>query len=370
MAEQTQAVENDDDSSDDLQRVISELGGNTEGVTVRLLRLEKAGARTGGFLADMDPSEFSLSEVKARFGGGHYRAKLTEANGRLMRNQAFSIEGKPRGPEEAQQVQAAQAQAPSGAADPSIAILNMQMSMMQAQTKQHQDFMREFLTIMRQTPAAPPQPAFGPQDMIALITAVMPLFANKAATASDPMAPFLKGLELGRDISGNGGSGDDDSALGILSKGLDTLGPLVSRIASAPPSPPSPPASAAAIPARRVQRPAPPEARPDPAISMSAEQKEIYSMMKMLAGAALTSAGAGEDPSAMVANYGSLVPATYRNALVDPKIVDALVKVEPALEPHRDWLDRLREAFRASYASPLDRAADEGIKVNYGPPVS
>lgn len=369
MAEHTQAVENDDDSSDDLQRVISELGGNTEGVTVRLLRLEKAGARTGGFLADMDPSEFSLSEVKARFGGGHYRAKLTEANGRLMRNQAFSIEGKPRGPEEAQPVQATQAQAPSGAADPSIAILNMQMSMMQAQTKQHQDFMREFLAIMRQTPAAPPPPAFGPQEMIGLISAMMPLFANKAAPASDPMAPFLKGLELGRDLGGaaGGSGGDDDSALGILSKGLDTLGPLVSRIASAPPASP---ASAAAIPARRVQRPAPPEARPDPAISMSAEQKEIYSMIKMLAGAALTSAGAGEDPSAMVANYGSLVPATYRNALVDPKIVDALVKVEPALEPHRDWLDRLREAFRASYASPLDRAADEGIKVNYGPPVS
>lgn len=366
MAEQTQAVENDDDPSDDIQRVVSELGGNTEGITIRLLRLDKAGARTGAFLADMDPSEFSFAEVKARFGGGHYRAKLTEANGRLMRNQAFSIEGKPRSPEEAQPVQATQAQTPSGAADPSIAILNMQMSMMQAQTKQHQDFMREFLTIMRQTPAAPPQPAFGPQEMIGLISAMMPLFANKAAPATDPMAPFLKGLELGRDLGGaaGGSGGDDDSALGILSKGLDALGPLVSRIASAPPAP------AATIPARRVQRPAPPEARTDPAISMSAEQKEIYSMMKMLAGAALSSAVAGEEPAAMVANYGSLVPAAYRAALTDPKIVDALVKVEPALEPHRGWLDRLREAFRESYTGPLDRAADSGVKVDYGPPAS
>lgn len=367
MADQTQATDHDDESNDDILRVISELGGNTDGITIRLLRLDKAGARTGAFLADMDPSEFSFAEVKARFGGGHYRAKLTEANGRLMRNQAFSIEGKPRSMEEALPQMAAQPAAQSGAADPSVAILNMQMQMMQAQLKQNQDFMREFMTSVRHAPAAPPPPAFGPQEMIGLITAMMPLFANKASAPSDPMAPFLKGLELGRDMAGSSGGtgGDDESALGILSKGLDTLGPLVSRIAAAPPASPH------MAPGRRVQRPSPTsEPRQDPAISMSPEQKEIYSMMKMLAGAALSSAAAGEEPSALVANYGSLVPAAYRGALTDPKIVDALVKVEPALEPHRAWLDKLRDAFRESYTGPLERATDFGVKVDYGPPAS
>lgn len=358
--------EGGEDSSDDLQRVIAELGGDADGCVIRLLRLEKAGARTGAVIADMDPSEFSFMEVKRRFGGGHFRAKLARSNGQLVRNQAFSLEGKPRFEDDTQQVQ--QVQAPASAprdADPMLAMMNMQMQMMREQTKENQTFMRDFLVAMRTAqqaaPVAPPPPAFGPQEMIGLIAAMMPLFSQKQT--SDPIAALTQGIQLGKEMAGVGGGGDDESALGVLSKGLDTLGPLVQKIASAPPAPP--------VQHPRHQRPAAPIAPPaPPEIQMTPKQKEVYSMMKMIASAALESAAAGEPPEKLVGQYGAMVPGVYRSALSDPQIVDALVKVEPALDKHRTWLDTMREAFRASYASPLERAEDSGIKVDYGPPAS
>ncbi len=370
MADQS-VQEPDDDNSDDLQRVIAELGGDSEGTTVRLLRLDKAGARTGAIVADMDPSEFSFMEVKTRYGGGFYRAKLTAQNGRLIRNQAFALEGKPKVVDDTPQA-SIQPVNTSRETDPMIAMMNMQMTMMREQAKETQTFMREFLSAQRQAPVqvAAPAPAFGPQEMVSLIATLVPLFTQK--TAADPMAPFIKGLELGKEMSGGSG-GEDESALGVLSKGLDTFGPLIQGIVAAPASPQA--SGPGRRGARTLQSPAPqaqvqtkpPESKPP---QMTAEQSEAYMLVKMLASASLSAAQSGDEPSSMVAQYGGMIPVKYREAVADPDIVNALVKVEPALEPHRSWLDRLRIAFRESYASPLERAEDLGIKVDYGPPAS
>lgn len=377
MTDQT-TQEIDDDNSDDLQRCIAELGGDSEGATVRLLRLEKAGARTGAVVTDMDPQEFSFMEVKRRFGGGHFRAKLTAANGRLIRNHAFSLEGKPRTEDEALQT-APTIQAPPKESDPMTAMMNMQIKMLSDQARETQSMLREFLLAQRSTPAPSPTPApaFGPQEMIGLIGAMMPLFSQKAST--DPMAPFIKGLELGKEMagSGGGGGGDEDSALGVLSKGLDTFGPLIQGIASAP-APSSGHGRRGAVAYRNTQAP-PAQAVPKPVESkpveskpqqLTPDQSEAYMLVKMLANASLNAAQSGAEPEKMVSQYGGMVPEKYRAAVSDPDIVNALVKVEPALEPHRSWLDRLSIAFRESYTSPLERARDMGINVNYGPPAS
>lgn len=365
-------IEGDDDEGiDDLQRVAAELGGDSAGAVVRLLRLEKHGARTGTIIADIDPSEFSVMEVKSKHGGGHYRAKLTAANGRLMRNQAFSLEGRPRIQDEAAAPAPIQAAPAPREADPMIAMMNMQIQMARDQAKETQAMLREFLSAQRSAPPPAPAPSFGPQEMVSLIATLVPLFTQK--TASDPMAPFIKGLEMGKEMSG-GASGDEESALGVLSKGLDTFGPLIQGIASAPAPQPSTPRGlmrrAATEASPQHQAPVQVQGKPAGPARMTTEQSEVYMLVKMLANASLAAAQAGNEPSNMVAQYGGMVPDKYRAAVSDPDIVNALVKVEPALEPHRGWLDRLRLAFRESYASPLERARDAGINVNYGPPAS
>lgn len=257
------------------------------------------------------------------------------------------------------------------------AMMNMQIKMLSDQARETQSMLREFLLAQRSTPspAPAPAPAFGPQEMIGLIGAMMPLFSQKASV--DPMAPFIKGLELGKEMagSGGGGGGDEDSALGVLSKGLDTFGPLIQGIASAPaPAPSSGHVRRGPVAFRNTQAQPPAQAVPKPVESkpqqLTADQSEVYMLVKMLANASLNAAQSGDEPEKMVSQYGGMVPEKYRAAVSDPDIINALVKVEPALEPHRGWLDRLRIAFRESYTSPLERARDIGINVNYGPPAS
>lgn len=365
----------DIDPLDRLRRVLADLGANADGVVGRLYRLDKEGSRTGKFLTDIAPEDFSLMDVKNRYGGGYYRVRFTAPNGELVANPSFAIDGAPL-PVDPPKIQPMfhVEQQPQQKAVPEYGPL-------EALVKAQGELLARIADRLAMQAAPPPPPApapFGIAEITGLISAVQPLFAATRQAAPDMTEALLKGINLGKELAGIAPSPrEDEDVMGVISKGIDAFAPLLAgighqatanagsgqvtshtdrqannrapRVQNSFP-PPSIAKSANSLPKNELQ-----SASPTPQTVNGGQMtlNQILSEIKSHIDAGKSPEQAAEAMHAVMAPYLSQVP---------PNVVPQLVAYDSSFAPYQPWLAAYLEALR-------DRPWDESDDIDSEPAV-
>lgn len=307
MSDQTTAGDDSEiDVFDAFARLRAELGIDSENLIIRLYRLDKRGARAGNFLSELSGDEFSMMTVKTLYGGGHFRARITKPSGEFVANQAFSIEGKPKMPDEENNVPRETQRDTVGERISAVE---------QAMQAQLQVLARLGERLSQPAPAPAPSSGAGLAEITALISAIAPLLSRHSAPApsQDAAEILLRGVALGKELAGvTPPEKEEPDVMGLIGKGLDTFAPLLSSIAQTQ--------NAQAAP--RVVR-VPPKPAVNKVVPQNATQgNAAMETVQKIVGEIKTSIQAGETAEmcaertfTLVAPYISMIPLNFAEQL-------------------------------------------------------
>lgn len=161
------------------------------------------------FITKLDASEFDPELIKGRFGGGDFIIKAYDENSKIRLNQRISIEGEPI-------IESAKPVAHAAPVDISALLSAIQESN------------RQLLAGLAQIMQPQPQPTRA--EMLAEMAAMRDLFVPaQNVQQTDPMAMFLKGVEMARTIAPREGGA---SGMDVLLETVRSFAPALNTVVS------------------------------------------------------------------------------------------------------------------------------------------
>jgi hypothetical protein len=315
---------------------LMELGSETE---VRW-KVTKLSEPNSGYCGDYSSNELSLSRIQEDWGGGRYRIRGVNDRGQFVGQRDQKIADKPR----SQQLQVMQQQ-------PQQDLQAQMYKMMLDAARDQSSMLQNLLTSMINRPAAQSS------DPLAMIAALKDIL--KPEKSDGGIDVLLRGLELGKELSGDG-SGDNWT--GIVGKGIDTFKPLIDRIAANQPQarPRGAPAAEAA-PAPNPQLPAPGTIPATQGDDMNVIQMaKILPWLQAQVKALLVQAQRDKEPALYAAVFLDNLPEFVPVELIlqrfsQPNAIDELGSINAGVLRYREWF----EEFRIEVLNAIQEAAAE-----------
>lgn len=323
---------------DSLSGLLAEIGGG-EDASITVYRCGPNQQQT--YVFKTTPGAFSLDDLRDKYNGGQFRLYIAR-NGQLWKNRVVSVEPK--------QV--------TGVSEPAPSALSELAAVMREGFVAQANAMRE---LAQRQAAAPPPPPFAGMDLPAIITAI-----SGAVVALKPPAPppvpaesasraiemFMKGIDMARELRGEGGGGEGglmglvqtamkSPILAAAVQGAMQQQQALQRQALPPPPPPPSPVSPPAPPASFASETS------DPKPPQDASMIAFY--LKLLC----NKAAAQSDPILYAEMVLDNLDDDQLTALLDmkPTPIDALAQIVPDVAQHREWFDQLLTAVRDALAS-------------------
>lgn len=339
---------------DDLQLLMAELAGN-QSSNVTVYRTGKGVQRA--YVFKCDAASFSLDVLRDKYNGGEFQLFITK-DGRLWKNRTVTIEPP----------QAVHEPLPPAAPDV--------VSAMREGFQKQAELMANVVKTLA-VPAPAPKPLLEGVNITELVGGIAALLQVLRPPTPVPQAPpvetyinvLMKGIELAKDVKGDGGEGDT-SLLGLVKELIKspmlstamqaTLAQAQAQAPAAPqrpqvpmrPRPPAPPPAATA-----PSTPAASPAQPTPSF---AGETSVHPMLPTYLGILVSKAAAQSDP----AIYADLVLDNLDDAQLtqllgaEPTPVDWLATINPGVNTHRVWFETLvrliDEALETVDPEPLD----------------
>ena len=308
---------------DELAALI-ELGSESE---VRW-KVTKLSEPNSGYCADYSSNELSLSRIQEDWGGGRYRIRGTNDLGQFVGQRDMKIADKPR----QQQLQVVQQQ-------PQQELQAQMYKMMLDAARDQSSMLQNLLTSMINRPATQ---ASDPLAMIAALKDIL-----KPEKSDGGIEVLLRGLELGKELSGEG-TGDNWS--GLIGKGIDTFKPLIERIAKEPEKNPRGTANQEAAPAPAARLPAPGTV---PA-QQEGDNVNVIQMTKILpwlqaqVKALLVQAVRDKEPALYAAVFLDNLPDFVSVELIlqrfgQENAIDELSTINGGVLQYRQWFEEFRD---------------------------
>lgn len=343
-AEEPVAPDSDDDvpagppPSDAMSEMLAGLQGAANS-RISIYRVVKN--QPPSWVAECDPTSFSLEELRDKYRGGEFRLYIMK-DGRLWKNMRIFVEPP--------------VTAPIESAAPSSQLGDLL-------TVMREGFAAQAAALREATTVRPPSP-FANMDLPAVITAVTgalvalrppppppaPPPAADVDFASKSIDMFMKGLELARDLKEDA-SPADNSIGGMLRTVLGS--PLMAQaVAAATPQPHPPQPRPALAGPQQPQAQTQPQPQPQPQAQTQPTQPEAsdVNMLHYYYGLLCQKAAAGADPTLYAEMVLDNVDDDTLNTLLtkQPTPLDALIAEYPAAAPHREWFGQLIDVLMSA----------------------
>ncbi|MHB8414599.1 MAG: hypothetical protein ACYDDA_03840 [Acidiferrobacteraceae bacterium] len=328
------------------------LGGDT-GSRYRVDKLPSNPPKPGereAYCMDYSRDTLSLSAIRETFGGGTYKITAYGPNSRYAGQRRVTIAELPKA------MQPPQSAGPSGdlaailtAAKGDGAAMSVLMKVLDSQGQ------------MLAALLSKPQPQTGPTT-IEILQLIREMKADQPkANEGSAVDLLLKGIELGKEFAGDA----DGGMLGVASKGLDILRPLVERGAT--------PASAAQPQPQRQALPSPAAvaAQPEPApIPETDQMLKQLNWLRQQTAVLCSYAARGKNPGlyaeVLLDNLPDFIDADeLMKRLSEPNAIAQLAQLNPNVAKYQPWFEELRKAIISFLhedepALPGDEGVDRG----------
>jgi len=306
------------------------LGGD-DGVRYRVDKLpsrERPGERPA-FCMNYNRDSLSLDTIRDTFGGGSYQITAYAAGSKYAGQKRVTIAELPKSMQ-------------TPAAGPSVdlaAVLqaakgdNSSNAIMLQLIKSQSDMLTAILA--RPPPATAPAPTI--MEMLAMMREMN---RDTPKTGEDGAVKLLlQGIELGKEFAG--GAGGDDSLLGVASKGIDMLKPLIEREAQNPR-----PAQVGQV-TPRLAAPAPGAAAPSPENDPMLRQLNWLRQQTVVL---CHHAARGKSPElyaeVLLDNLPDFLTADELLArLKEPNAIVQLAQINADVSKYAPWFEELRKAI-------------------------
>jgi len=310
-----------------IKAAVAEFGGEPgENISVKIYAIDE-GKYEWCFACT--PSDLPVNErIRTEFGGGAYEARLY-SGAKVRRRLPFRIREMLKQPD-----------APVTAPTNDVAAVVQGISKLgEMIVNMSQGFSQQIASLQGQNAAAP-GPVIDPLAMQAslisnLIAMKGLLGGNEGGGAKELIEVFKSGIEVAKEVAGDGGS---DDMLSFLSKGTD----MITKIASA----------AAANPAMPTMPPAEPVQTGDPGsagVPALATREAQAMALKHEIARLVERAKAGSSP----ALYADLIldrlplPA-IQSFLADGNALEKMARIDPGVMNHQQWFTELGNELRAA----------------------
>lgn len=358
----TDAGETQENQADDLSAVMAELAGSSSS-TVTVYRAVKG--QNQQYVFKCSPDAFSLDTLRDTYNGGEFRLYITR-DGQLWKNRTVHVEPK-------------QASAPV----PPTQAAELAAAMREGFAKQAELMAATLRTLAAPAPPPPP-PLLSRIDIPAAITAVSGLLAVLRPPMPPMPAPapgldagksvdlILRGIELGREVKGDGGDGEV-TLMGVVKDLLKS--PLLAQAvqaatvgarpqASQPR--PQPQAKPQQIPQAVQPQPVPPAASPIPgqvidnqSFASETQTPMNQQLMTMYLPLLCAKAAEGSDSSLYADLILDSVDADTLHALLaaQPSTVDVLIGYHAGVAAHREWFEEMISTVKEALAEDVGTVA-------------
>jgi hypothetical protein len=277
--------------------------------------------------------DLSLDTIRDTFGGGSYKITGFDGKNQYVNSKVVTIIGLPKTP---QVIAAAPVAAPSSGLNTEVLLLKM----MEGQSQM-------LAALMAREPA--PAPA-GPSvmEILALIKGM------NTEQKSDPVELLLKGLTLGKELGGGGGT----DLMDLGKEALQTMAPLIRRQAEAPPTVRvTHPAAPRIAPAAAAPAPTNGAATAAPAAPQDKAQMEILDKVRWLTRmtetlvkrAALNKSAELAAEIFMEDLPAFITPQEVYDRFIDPNSLSMLAQLNPQVLGYAAWFEEFRQAVLASF---------------------
>jgi hypothetical protein len=318
----------------------------------------------GGYCGTYQSGDLSLDVIREQHGAGKFRIRATDAGGKYAGLRTVEIAEVLKSASAAQVVQAQapavdmqgiaallQAVKPTGESGGN-SVMQMMLAMMDSQTKSADRMMQ---MIMAQRDSGPKL-----TDLLALINA-----SKDRDGGGDAVKTLMEGIKLGQNLAGGG----EESWLGIASKGIEAIGPLLA--AGKEQAEQAQHGRVAAPVTRQAARlPAPTTTSPAQSTGASAEGADVGMMdtvrqinwLKQVVSGLLNHAARNKNPELYAeVTLDNLPPFLTLDSVYeqmkDPAAIDKLISLDGRVANHRAWF----ESFRLAVIDLIDdvNAPDE-----------
>lgn len=281
------------------------------------------------YCMDYSRDTLSLSAIRETFGGGTYKITAYGPNSRYAGQRRVTIAELPKA------MQPPASTAPSGDLAAILAAAKGDGTAMTVLMKVLESQGQMLAALLSKSP----QPS-GPTT-IEILQLIREMKADQPkATEGSAVDLLLKGIELGKEFAGDA----DGGMLGVASKGLDILRPLVERGAT--------PATTAA-PQPRQALPAPAATAAAPAPASTAETDPMLKQLNWLrqqTTVLCSYAARGKNPGlyaeVLLDNLPDYIDADeLAKRLAEPNAIAQLVQLNPDVAKYQPWFEELRKAI-------------------------
>jgi len=332
-----------DEGERDLSEVLAELGGADDAKINIYKTANGKDSRSGEYVDSVHPSEFSLQWLRDTYGAGQYRLHIRSGS-RLIGNRAVRI---------------AESLKKVSPGNEQLAGLSELAQTMQQGFMQLGQLLVKSLDASR-VPVIDPNQAqqAALQNMLLMKQILAP---ESVVPPSDPMAMFLKGIEIAASLKGGDSVTErEPGSTDILMKAIETFGGPLAEIVTANKQPPMQQLPAPQL-THNPQIPQPQIQQPQPQGDHMFGLKQYASMLENIA-------REDRDPY----TYASLVidsapRADIENILGQPDPVQWLCQynqnlADPAIRP---WLDEFIGMMREILTPPQESGSVESTPANF-----
>lgn len=358
----------------DVMAALQEMGGTDE-IKWQVTKIHPASE--SGYCATYSSAELSLDRIRDEFGAGKYKIRGLNERNRYIGGKNVSLVGTTKRNNDPQPVVKTDVPTFSDM----IALMNQssqrQMDMMMMMQKSQTDMLAAVLG-NRGNGAPVYDPNAAQANMIAMMGVMKDLFKPSETGAVDML---MKGLELGRELGGEGGEMD---WMSLAAKGLDTIKPALEAQNAAIKANPRPQMrpqlqqprpQPARLPTQSTAAPAAPAAPPPPSPSTPEKPKEedmnlqlitwVKGQVRLLA----YQAKRQSDPELYAAVFVDNLPPeigedqVLANFSADDAL-DKLALIAPEVIENKAWFEEFRKAVVEMLNEP-DQDEEESEEIDY-----
>ena len=317
-----------------LMRVLGQLGEQADQATVRLYRIDNASKRgEEEYLRKYPVQEFDIDVVQDQWGGGRFRVRVYNPNGKLISCPIIKLFGPPKVPKDTGQ---------NG------------HDVLPAPTITAADIAAAVAAVMPRAPSR--------EETLRELQVYAEIFRPAAAPAAQPanlFEIFFKGLEFGKEIIAS--STPDPSGNRVFEKMIDSFGPAIMQAVAAAQAAPAVVKQTAPAVARIPLDPAA-NAAPAPAAPAEPSEDEVLKMLQIKMGVSMLVEQAKRSGDlTLYADWvlDNVPEDQVRELLQAPDWFDRLSAINPEVRTNRVWFESLRaEVEKALADGPVDESAE------------
>lgn len=321
----------DESALANLNRVLQEIGEESVGSSkVQIWRITREFPKTGIYLDEMTPGQFSVSRLKDEHGGGTYNIKVyvprVDEGGNflglsLKANPRITIGGAPKLPRE---------DVPTVVSSPASGDVNALAVAMQAGFSQMADILKSALN----------KPERTTKQLLEEMALMKTLFADKPAPVQDQFAQFERFLETQTKLQaltagGGNGEGMSTASVMVLAKEFLTAFRGISPQQIQQQQPEQVPTNDPVPVIEHTHAPVQHEVNND-------EGDPVDLIYKGYVARLIQNAERNVNPTEIAQNIYDLIDDEFQKALFEmPDYMEMLAKYNPRVRLHRVWFDKV-----------------------------